>query len=243
MLELQERVKMVTLQGWAESTCATYGAGLLVYHVFCDSREVLGKDRALAKAALVALFVSALTGSLSGKAIHNYIYGVQAWHTLYGLPWVLHEEQIATMLKGIAKLAPPALKQDKHKPVTIQMISLIKDKLDQTNSLDTAFFACLTTIFYSAARVGEFTLQRLDAFNPTEHITRGDARDDIDHNGLHIKVFALPRTKSSPTGEEVHWARQNGSTDPLDTFDRHIAINDPPSTAPYLLTEQRKAIG
>ncbi|KAN0084277.1 hypothetical protein V8E55_007781, partial [Tylopilus felleus] len=110
-LELQERVKTVTLQGWAESTRATYGAGLLVYHVFCDSREVLEKDRTPAKAALVASFVSALAGSLSGKAIHNYIYGVRAWHTLYGLPWVLHEEQIATMLKGVAKLAPPALKQ------------------------------------------------------------------------------------------------------------------------------------
>lgn len=102
-----------------------------MYHVFCDSREALEKDRTPAKAALVASFVSALAGSLSGKAIHNYIYGVRAWHTLYGLPWVLHEEQIATMLKGVAKLAPPALKQDKRKPVTIQMISLIKDKLDQ----------------------------------------------------------------------------------------------------------------
>jgi hypothetical protein len=39
-LELQERVKAVTLQGWAKSTRATYGAGLLIYHVFCDSREV-----------------------------------------------------------------------------------------------------------------------------------------------------------------------------------------------------------
>lgn len=209
-----------------------------MYHVFCDSREALEKDRAPAKAALIASFVSALAGSLSGKAIHNYIYGVWAWHTLYRLPWVLHEEQIATMLKGVAKLAPPALKQDKRKPVTIQMISLIKDKLDQTNSLDTAFFACLTTIFYSAARVGKFTLQRLDAFKPTEHITHGDVRNDIDRNGLHTKVFALPHTKSSPIGEEVHWVRQDGSMDPLDAFDRHIAINDPPSTAPCLLTEQ-----
>ena len=33
-LELQERVKSVTLQGWAESTRATYGAGLLMFHVF-----------------------------------------------------------------------------------------------------------------------------------------------------------------------------------------------------------------
>jgi hypothetical protein len=32
-LELQERVKVVTLQGWAESTHTTYGAGLLIYHI------------------------------------------------------------------------------------------------------------------------------------------------------------------------------------------------------------------
>ena len=231
-LELQERVKAVTLQGWAESTRATYGAGLLVYHVFCDSREVPERERAPARAALVASFISALAGSLSGKAIHNYVYGIRAWHTLYGLPWVLHEEQIATMLKGAAKLVPPALKQDKRKPVTIEMISRIKNTLDQTNPFDAAFFACLTTIFYTAARVGEFTTQRLDAFNPAEHITRGGVRDDIDRNGLHTKVFALPRTKSSSAGEEVHWARQDGPTDPSDAFDRHIVINDPPVDGP-----------
>jgi hypothetical protein len=188
MLELQERVRAVTLQGWAESTCTTYGAGLLVFHVFCDSREVPEKDRAPANAALISAFISTLAGSLSGKAIHNYIYGVRAWHTSYGLPWVLHEDQIATMLKGVTKLAPPTVKQDKRKPVTIQMMSLVKDKIDQTSPFNVAFFACLTTIFYTAARVGEFTLPRLDAFNPAEHISHGDVRDDIDRNGLHTEM-------------------------------------------------------
>jgi site-specific recombinase XerD len=231
-LELQERVRAVTLQGWAESTRTTYGAGLLVFHVFCDSREVPEKDRAPANAALISAFISTLAGSLSGKAIHNYIYGVRAWHTSYGLPWVLHEDQIATMLKGATKLAPPTVKQDKRKPVTIQMMSLVKDKIDQTSPFDVAFFACLTTIFYTAARVGEFTLPRLDAFNPAEHISRGDVRDDIDRNGLHTKVFALPRTKSSLAGEEVHWAKQEGPTDPSEAFDRHIEINSPPINGP-----------
>jgi len=54
------------------------------------------------------------------------------------------------MLKGIAKLALPTLKQDKCKPITTQMISIIKDKLDQINPFDAAFFACLTTTFYTA---------------------------------------------------------------------------------------------
>lgn len=111
-------------------------------------------------------------------------------------------------------------------------MSLIKDKINQTNPFDVAFFACLTTIFYTAACVGEFTLPRLNAFDPTEHISRGDVRDNIDRNGLHTKAFALPCTKSSPAGEEVHWAKQKGPTDPSEAFDRHIEINSPPIDSP-----------
>ena len=94
-----------------------YSAGLLVYHVFCDHSKIPKVDRAPASAMLISSFISTLAGSLSSKAIRNYIYGVRAWHTLYGLPWVLHEEQIVTMLKGAAKLAPPAVKQDRCKPI------------------------------------------------------------------------------------------------------------------------------
>ena len=239
-LKLQERVKAVTLQGWAESTRTTYGAGLLVYHVFCDSREISEKERVPAKANLISAFISTLAGSLSSKAIHNYIYGVRAWHTLYGLPWVLHEDQVHMMLKGAAKLAPLTVKQDKCKPVTTQMMSLIKAELDQTDPFNAAFFACLTTIFYTAACVGEFTVQRLDTFKPSEHITRRGVRDDTDRNGLHTRVFALPRTKVSPTGEEVNWAKQDRPTDPLDVFDKHIKINDPPLDGPLFAYKTEK---
>ena len=238
--ELQDRVKAVTLQGWADSTRASYGAGLLVYHVFCDDREVPERNHAPASAALISSFISALAGSLSGKAIHNYIYGVRAWHTLYGLPWTLHEEQVSTMLKGASKLAPTAVKQDKRKPVTAQMISLIRDKLNLDDPFDTAFLACLTTIFYSAARVGEFTVPRLDSFNPVQHISRTGVHDDTDCNGLHTKVFLLPCTKSCLTGEEVHWARQDGPTDPLSAFNRHISINDPPADGPLFAYKSAK---
>ena len=102
--ELQERVKVVTLQGWEESTHTTYSMGLLVFHVFCDNGLVPKMDHAPAKAPLISSFVSALTGSLLGKTIHNYVYSVQAWHTLYGLPWVLHEEQMNMVLKGAANI-------------------------------------------------------------------------------------------------------------------------------------------
>jgi hypothetical protein len=145
------------------------------------------------------------------------------------------------MLKGVVKLTPLTLKQDTHKTITIRMISHIKDILDETNPFNSAFFTCLTTIFYTAAWVGKFTTQRLDTFNPTEHITWGGVHDDTNCTILHTKVFMLPHTKSSPKGEEVHWVRQDGPTDPLDTFNRHIIINNPPLTALILLIGCQKA--
>ena len=161
------------------------------------------------------------------------MYGVRAWHTLYGLAWTLHENQVATILKGAAKLAPPSTKQVLRAPITTDVIEVIKAHLKDQDPFDTAFFACLTTIFYAAARVGEFTLRRLDGFDPGEHITPNGVRDDINpRNGLHTKVFHLPRTKSNPTGEEVNWAKQNGPTDPFDAFVAHLTTNNPPGEGP-----------
>ena len=73
----------------------------------------------------------------------------------------------------------------------------------QADPFDLAFFTCLTTIFYTVAWVGQFTIQRLDSFNPEEHITWNGMQDDTDHNSLHTKVFSLPHTKSSPSGVTI----------------------------------------
>ncbi|KAG6326928.1 hypothetical protein ID866_12161 [Astraeus odoratus] len=89
--------------GWTESTRAAYGSGLLVYHVFCDSRDIPEIECAPASSATISSFISALAGSYSGQTIQGYIYSIHTWHTLNSLPWSLHEDQINTMLKGAAR--------------------------------------------------------------------------------------------------------------------------------------------
>jgi len=159
--------------------------------------------------------------------IHGYIYGVHTWHTVNSLPWALHEDQISTMLKGAAKLAPPTTKQDRWQPITTEIVAAIGRTLTLTEPFDAAFFTCLTTVFYSAVRVGKFTLQRLNTFNPVEHITLARVQDDTDRNGFCTKVFSLPQTKSGQNGEEVNWAQQSGPTDPLAAFNNHLEVNSP----------------
>ena len=46
--------------------------------------------------------------------------------------------------------------------------------------LDAAVFACLTTCFYAAGRVGEFTVTRLDGFDPAKHVTPANLKDEKD---------------------------------------------------------------
>ena len=51
-------VYSVIAHTWAESTKETYGSGLLVYHTFCDWKEIPEDQRAPASPALISAFIS-----------------------------------------------------------------------------------------------------------------------------------------------------------------------------------------
>ncbi|KAG6331199.1 hypothetical protein ID866_7889 [Astraeus odoratus] len=145
------------------------------------------------------------------------------------------------MLKGAAKLAPWSAKQDLREPITREMIEVIGTQLQREDPLDITFFACLTTKFYLAAHVGEFTLKKLDTFNPQLHITAVQVHDDTDCNRYHTKVFVCPSTKASPKGEEVNWAKKNGPSDPSEAFRWHVQMNNLPTTGPLFAYKHRLA--
>jgi hypothetical protein len=49
-----------------------------------------------------------------------------------------------------------------------------------------------------------------------------------DRNNLEMRVFHLPRTKTSRNGEDVSFAKQAGLSDPEAAFLHHLQINKPP---------------
>ncbi|TFK31305.1 hypothetical protein BDQ12DRAFT_671970 [Crucibulum laeve] len=77
--------------------------------------------------------------------------------------------EIETLLQAVDKATPATSKHKKQQPYTIAFITAIQSKLDLNLPLHTAVYACLTTTFWAAARVGKFTVPRLDAFNPQHH--------------------------------------------------------------------------
>ncbi|KAG2746293.1 hypothetical protein P692DRAFT_20739577, partial [Suillus brevipes Sb2] len=224
-----ERIWEVMVHAYAESTRETYGSGLLVFHVFCDSKTIPEEQRAPASNILIETFISCMVGNYSGKMVSNYINGVRAWHIVHGAEWSLNNAEIDAMLKAAISLTPVNAKRSKREPYTTDLIIAIREKLNLDNPLDPSVFACLTTTFYATARVGEFTVPRLNTFDLNLHVSLSCVKDMRDRQNLATKNFHLPQTKSAPEGEDVHWAKQAGLSDPEEAFLNHLRINEPPN--------------
>lgn len=216
---------------WAPATRETYGAGLLTFHVFCDQRSPRVPEhlRGPASEELLLTFLSACAATYSGSALRNYFYGVRAWHVLHGMPWPLDDTRTSAALAAAARLAPPKSRREKRDPVTPAIIEKVRGQLDLALPLDAAVYACLTTTFWSVARLGEFTVPTLRSFDPATHIKRRDVdvAVAVGRNGLPVTTLRLPWTKCSPDGESVFWARQDGPTDPEAALAAHFAVNNP----------------
>ena len=124
-------------------------------------------------------FITDLAGAYAGDTIANYIQGVRAWHRIYNIPWNIDDLHIQTMLKGARKSTPEALKLPKRQLLLIDDMLAVRDQLDLSLPLDAAFFACLTTTFFTAARLGEFTVKNLNSFNAQAHIKITDIQRGI----------------------------------------------------------------
>ena len=223
-----ERILSVIDASWNPNTKAAYGAGLLVFHVFCDIRKVPEIERCPVSQPLLLSFISTCAGLYSGNTLSNYVAGIRAWHVLHGRPWHIDPPTLKAIIEGASRLAPPSSKRPQRDPFTPDTLSLFKSQLDPNNPLDAAFFACLTVCFWGVARVGEFTVPNINAFDPAKHITRAGMSCVTDRNGLEVTKFHLPWTKMSKAsglGESVQCARQSGPSDPIAALENHFRVN------------------
>ena len=215
----------------AESTHETYSAGILVYHVFCDVKNIPEELHAPANQSTITTFIVSLAGSYFGSTISNYIHGLRAWRVLHGLEWRLNSLEMDAALKGADRLTPPSSKRKKRQPYTTVFITKLRQQLNVNDSLDAAIFACLTTCFYAAARVGEFVIPQLDAFSPSSQVTTANLCVDRDSNGLEVTVLHIPSIKAAPLeGEDVFWSSHPGPTNPYAALENHLRVNYPTSS-------------
>ncbi|KAI0633722.1 DNA breaking-rejoining enzyme, partial [Trametes polyzona] len=212
-----ERIKAVTSRAWMDSTLQTYGTGLLTYHVFCDMKDVPEVDRAPASERLVLSFIAALAGSYSASAIENYLAG---------------SPRIKAAVAGAGQLAPESSKKSKREPVTLEALEKLKGALDISKSLDAAVWACACVAFFSLARLGELTVKNQKAFRADANPTRSSVREEEHRDGSRVTVIRIPRTKASPEGEDISFARSNHSADAYEALQNHLRVNALRSSCP-----------
>ncbi|KAF8965396.1 hypothetical protein BDZ97DRAFT_1658909 [Flammula alnicola] len=225
--EAAARILDLISSAWAPGTKSGYGTGLLVFHVFCDQKTppVPEHLRGPASDLLVLEFIACCAGTQRGKTLSNYAYGVKAWHTVHGMGWVLDETRLKAALTAAERVAPPSSKRAKRPPLLLETLSEIHARLDLTLPLDAAVFACLTTTFWAAARLGEFTVPSLKAFDPTIHVKPSDV--SVSTSGPPVTTIHVPWTKvAKEAGEDVHWAPQD-VCDPDAALKNHLAVNAP----------------
>lgn len=237
-------IKDVLAQAYAESMAGTYGTGLLAFHVYCDIKKITEEQRAPTGQLLLSGFISALAGAYAGRTLSNYVYGVRAWHLIHGVAWLPNDAEMVSLLRAAAKLTPAQSKRKPRTPFTVACIESIHTLLDLSLPFDAAVFACLTTTFWSCARVGETTIPRINAFDPNIHVSASAPTIVHDREGFAQTEFLIPRTKCGVRGESISWAKQTGLSDPEAALQNHFSINSPPPDGPlFAYTHTDKTSG
>ena len=217
-------------EAYAPSTRSTYGTGLWTFHLFCDMRNIGEHHRAPIDQTVLASFISTLTKVYGGGTIKNFVYGIRAWHMVHGTPWTTNDDQLQTLLTAAKKLTPTESKKKEKEPWTLAHLTKICEGLNMADPKDAAILACITTAFWGTARLGEVTVPKLTAFDPSVHVKVSDVRHGVlDRNGLEETIIFLPWTKAAHNnGENIFWAKQVGIADPYAALANHLQINDPP---------------
>jgi hypothetical protein len=142
----------ITSRAYAESTASTYGTSLLIFHVFCNKKDILEAQRAPASLLLLSSFIATQADAYSGKMITNYLYSIHAWHTIHGVPWTIQRTELDTLLWAADTLTPALSLKPNRIPYTIEHLQRLHEHLDLSNSgFNITVFACLTTTFWGTA--------------------------------------------------------------------------------------------
>jgi hypothetical protein len=67
-----------------------YRAGPLLYHIYCDRKEIPEEQWAPISSILLFRFTANLAGTHAGTTVRNYVDGIRAWH---GVLWERNKAQ------------------------------------------------------------------------------------------------------------------------------------------------------
>ncbi|KAJ6503410.1 hypothetical protein C8R47DRAFT_940385, partial [Mycena vitilis] len=141
--DVVNRTYSVLYASWAEKSSASYAAGLLRYHQFCDFCKTPERDRMPASHLLLTSFISHHVSTVGGGTVKSWMSGVKAWHDFCGAPW--HgEDRWVELARRTANKEGTAFKREQRPPVTIEHMIALRAVLNLSNPEDAAIWAIAT---------------------------------------------------------------------------------------------------
>ena len=74
-LDMEWILDMINVS-WAKGTREVYDMGLLVYHIFCNSWNVLEEERGPASPILIIAFILSCAGAYSDGTLADYVFAI-----------------------------------------------------------------------------------------------------------------------------------------------------------------------
>ncbi|KAJ3979193.1 hypothetical protein F5890DRAFT_1641410 [Lentinula detonsa] len=213
-------------EGLFNSTKANYAAGLLRFNQFCDKENIPEEARMPASEILLAGFVGASAGSVSGRTIRAWLSGLRAWHVLKQAPWP-EKSELLGLVRRAANTRGSHHQCAKRNPVTLQHLLALRLALDFTSPFHCAIWAVALTCFWGCRRLGELTVPGETEFNSRLHVTRLNLPDSyILLNNMRRLKFHIPWTKTTrELGADVIASANVPAICPCDAFLLHWEKN------------------
>ncbi|KIK48498.1 hypothetical protein CY34DRAFT_785608 [Suillus luteus UH-Slu-Lm8-n1] len=222
-------------------TRENYGAGLLRFHQFCDSRHIPENKRMPAPDFLLASFIASWAGKVATTTAQNWMAGLHFWHNLHGAPW--HGSGLLrSATAGLSKVVPDSSKRPRRPPVTLDHMHALFRRLDLSNSFDAAVFATASVAFWCCCRLGELVINSQSGFVPDRHVSRSTSfRRCAPLNRTPYSVLHIPWTKTThAAGADIIASKLDDPTNPVVALNHHLASNaSVPLSAPFFAFETR----
>jgi hypothetical protein len=168
---LQTQMLKDVLAATVDNTRQAYGAGLLRFNQFCNTEGIPEGRRMPASEILLGAFISNYSGTLSGKAIRNWINGLWLWHIYNHAEWHGKEGWILTILKGADKKGV-SFKGPPRGPITFDHLRALRASLDLSWPRDAAIWGTALAAFWGCRRLGELLIKSLSKFRLDHGVTR-----------------------------------------------------------------------
>jgi hypothetical protein len=223
-----------------EGTQSNYGAGLLRFTQYCDSREIPEAQRMPASENLLCGFSAAMAaGKVARSTLDSWLAGIRFWHLVNGAEWsggdMRPGERLRAVKRGVGKLVPDTARRAKRPPVTIEHMHALRAGLNLSNAFDAAVWALACVAFWSCCRLGELLIPSVGTFNPAKHVSRSSHRTSRSTSAATSTTFRIPWTKTTGfEGASIVVTRINEPSDPYSNLLHHLHVNSSvPDNSPF----------